>query len=158
MKITKENIEAWLLDLSEGKLTAAQEENVRAFLRQHPELGFDADSLSETPGIYPLHTSEEQNWDSLKKTQGWARLEKEKEEFLIGKLEGTLSPEEEKELNDRLMNNAQLANEWQLYRALKLKANENESAGLNSFLCFSDLTISEINYKDFFIVAAETGD
>lgn len=157
MKLTKENIEAWLLDLSEGKLTAAQEEQVRLFLKKHPELGLSADGLNAIPSVLPL-INEENDWDSLKKTSGWPRIEKEKEEFLIGKLENTLTPEEEKELNNRLLNDDALAKEWETYRNLVLQARKNEKSGLKTFLTFSNLVVTQENYKEFFIVAAETGD
>lgn len=157
MKITKENIEAWLLDLSEGSLSAVQEKEIRAFLRQHPELGLSADDLGDAPVIEPL-PNETSNWTSIKKESGWPRVEEEKENFLIGKLEGTLSAEEEKELNDRLLNDEKLAREWAVYRSLKLKASENEKSLMISFLKFSSAIITTENYRDQFIIAAETGD
>lgn len=157
MKITKENIEAWLLDLSEGNLSAEQEKEVRAFLRQHPELGLSADDFGDAPVIEPL-PNETGNWNSIKKNAGWPRLEEEKENFLIGKLEGTLSAEEEKELNHLLLNDEKLAREWAVYRSLKLTASENEKSLLVSFLKFSSTVITTENYHDQFIIAAETGD
>jgi hypothetical protein len=157
MKITKENIEAWLLDLSEGKLSAAQEKEVRVFLSQHPELGLSADEWHDYPTIEPME-NENPNWNLLKKNSGWPRIENEKENFLIGKLEGTLTPEEENEFNNRLMNDEKLANEWVIYRSMKLVAGENEKSLLVAFLKFYSTEITSDNYRNQFIVAAETGE
>lgn len=49
MKISKHNYEAFLLDLVEGRLNAAEHDLLKAFVRKHPELGSWEELTEELP-------------------------------------------------------------------------------------------------------------
>lgn len=120
MKLDRTTYEAWLLDRTEGTLTPAQEEQLDAFLKAHPELAVHAGELPK------VHAAEEhfQGKGSLLRTfpptglPDAARIV----DFLAARLEGELSPEQELGLERYLYEHPEAAREAALMAKTKVKA------------------------------------
>ena len=122
MKINRENYEAYLLDLAEGRLSAGMERELNEFLRINPDLDADID-LSITS--LPLSGEFFPDKESLKKG-GAGRVVNENnfEQFCIARMEGDLSGEAEKALDDFLSNHPGYTREASIYQLLVLKADQ----------------------------------
>ncbi len=119
MHINRENYEAWLLDMIEGELSAEQEEEVRQFLAENPDLETGTDLLDMTlipPEIsFPLK-------EDVKKGAGSNEINKGNyEQFCIARIEGDLSASAEKTLDDFLSDNPECARTARLYGMVILK-------------------------------------
>ena len=96
MKPDRETYEAWLLDRMEGKLTAAQEAVLDAFLRLNPDLvagSGELPTVADAELEFPAK-------DLLRKTYPpTGRIDANKlDDFLVARLEKELDPEQEKQL------------------------------------------------------------
>ncbi len=129
MNINRQNYESWFLDYHEGTLTAAQAEELFAFLDQHPELRGEFESFE----MIQLDAEEEfPSFDksTLLKTTGIDATNLD--EWLISEMEGRLSEEELNQLHDYLhLHPAEKTRRTQ-FAATRLEAGEeiNPSARL----------------------------
>ena len=128
MNINRENYEAWLIDLMEGKLSPGQEELVRQFLAANPDLEAGTDLLDMAlipPEIsFPLK-------EDVKKGAGLYEINKGNfEQFCIARIEGDLSASAEKALDDFLSDHPECAPAARLYDMVILKPDKN--------VCFPD--------------------
>ncbi len=119
MHINRENYEAWLLDMTEGELSPEQEEEVRKFLAENPDLETGTDLLDMTlipPEIsFPLK-------EGVKKGAGSYEINKGNyEQFCIARIEGDLPASSEKALDDFLSDNPECARTAMLYGMVILK-------------------------------------
>lgn len=106
MSINRENYEQFFLDYAEGRLSPAGERELLYFLSENPDLH---PLLQEfDPGLtIEKHAVIFQYKEKLKKnTRATARISAENaEEWMISSMEGLLSPEEERELEEFLVLN-----------------------------------------------------
>jgi hypothetical protein len=119
MHINRENYEAWLLDMIEGELSPEQEEEVRQFLADNPDLEAGTDLLDTT--LMPAEISFPLKED-IKKGAGSFEINKGNyEQFCIARIEGDLSASAEKALDDFLSDNPGCARTARLYGMVILK-------------------------------------
>jgi anti-sigma factor RsiW len=118
-KISPDNFEAWLLDHSEGKLSAAELTALKAFAAAHPELEIDLEEVS-LPALENGHESFDFK-DSLRKTP-----EDILNEEVIAHLEGQLEPEQEADFQKRLGHDEALRTRLDVFRKTILKADQDE--------------------------------
>lgn len=113
MEINKNNYEAFLLDLIEGKLSAEERNAVLLFLEQHPEIEFDYDlSLPE------LVADGELNYELKNNLK---RLSDEQEERVVYYLDGGLSHSEKMRFEVQLQSDASLQALVKQYENIKLE-------------------------------------
>jgi len=121
MEINRNNYEAYLLDLLEGRLTAEEEQKVRDFLSMHPDL---------SAGV------EEQDLWFLEKRDipfpGREQLKKEFPDdssvlddnnfdlFSIARLEGDLTPAQEQEHASLVARDEEKSRQWELWQQTHL--------------------------------------
>lgn len=108
------NYEAWLLDHFEGRLSAEEQEQLRAFVLAHPELNIDL-----SPGPLPVLPEQEELFDhhSLLKDEP-----DEQEIQVISYLEGDLKEAEKREFEKRLNNDAALSKLVKVFASMQVKA------------------------------------
>ncbi|MEO8150077.1 MAG: hypothetical protein ABI723_20740 [Bacteroidia bacterium] len=114
--INKSNYESWFLDYHEGTLPAEQVAELFLFLEQHPELleEFDAfENIKLTDDLTDVFP----NKAFLKKAEINAD---NVQQFLIAELEGDLTADEQKALNDFIAANKQFEKDKLLYSKTKL--------------------------------------
>lgn len=123
MKINRENYEAFLLDHAEGRLTPGMERELIEFLRINPDLDADTDiSFFSLPPDDTLFRDKE----GLKKGGTGRVINRQNfEQFCIARMEGDLSGQAEKALDDFLSDNREYAGEASLYELLVLKPDKN---------------------------------
>ncbi len=123
MEITRNNYEAYLLDLLEGRLTAAGESSVLDFLAKNPDLIDEAEGLGQF--VLPRGDYKYPDKERLKRSlpgSSSAVSEKQFDLFSIARLEGDLTTEQER-AHDRLMeSDDQLKAEWEQWKQTRLKA------------------------------------
>jgi hypothetical protein len=113
MEINKNNYEAFLLDLMEGKLSSEERNAVLLFLEKHPEIEFDYDlSLPEITVDDALSFGAKNN---LK------HLVDEKEESVVFYLDGVLSGEEKLAFETQLKKDESLQALVKQYENIKLE-------------------------------------
>lgn len=103
MKIERNNCEAWFLDYYEGNLSEGQVRELFAFLELHPDLREIFDSY-EAVSFDPDQLVKFDAKSDLKKTEEVPAgiSGSNYEEYIVGAVEGTLTPEEEKQLENFL--------------------------------------------------------
>lgn len=97
MNLDRHTYEAWLLDRSEGNLSPEQERQLDLFLAEHPELHAGADPLPNVDAVYTPFAAKDmlhRDFPPLGAPDA-SRLN----DFLAARLEGDLSPEQEKQLD-----------------------------------------------------------
>lgn len=117
MKINRNNCEAWFLDYYEGNLSDGQAGELFAFLELHPDLRevFESyDAVSFDPDAHVRFDAK----DALKKTVEPASgiNDSNYEEFIVGAIEGTLSAEEQTQLENYLSSRPSKRAELELLR------------------------------------------
>jgi len=114
MDINRNNYEAFLLDLLEGRLSAGEERELKVFLKDHPEFVVDLPDLD-------LFRLEKQRVlfaerDQLKKefpVEGTLVSEANFDMYSIARMEGDLSPSQEQDYLDLLEKDESKRKEWQ---------------------------------------------
>lgn len=121
MKINKENYEAFLLDMIEGRLSAGQEEELLRFIDDNPDLDISHDDII----IVPAEAAQFPFKDDLKKG-GTGEITKENfNQFCIARMEGDLPVSEQARLDAFLIDNPDCAAEDEIYKKLVLRADES---------------------------------
>ena len=107
MKLDRHTYEAWLLDRTEGNLTPEQERQLDEFLAANRELQAGADVLPKVDAGNTPYSAKEMLHRSFppRGEAGAARLN----DFLAARLEGDLSPEQEKQLDRYLYEHPEAA-------------------------------------------------
>ena len=118
-KITIHNFEAFLLDLSEGNLSAPDKRELEAFMAMHPDLFTDMEGLSFA--IAQPDTVTFFHKDTLKKTE----TDLVSAEQFIGYIEHQLTPEENLQLEKSCVANPVLATELKLYQRTITQADQS---------------------------------
>ncbi len=122
MKLDRNTYEAWLLDRIEGKLDPAQERELEAFLTANPDLSIEEDAL---PTVL-TGTDVMERKDELKKgfpptgDPDVHRLN----DFLIARLEGTLTPQQERALDKFLFEHQELDQSAKRMAAARVRPEE----------------------------------
>ncbi len=153
--ITKLNYETWFLDFFDGKLSPSQKKDVIDFVNNNPDLHpqfecFENIHLSETDKV-----SFEKN--SFKKQKSWLFNYYSIDELAFNFIEGNLSNEELRELNELKSFNAELNNKINEYGKIKLLPCKNAIAIENILLKKNDSfeLIHENNFEAYCILYYE---
>lgn len=113
MEINKNNYEAFLLDLMEGKLSAEERSAVLLFLEKHPEIDFDYDlSLPQ------VSVDDDLNFDLKNNLK---HLDEEREEQVVYYVDGALSVEERSKFEFQLKEDKSLQDLVKQYQNIKLE-------------------------------------
>jgi len=117
MRITRDNYEAYLLDRSEGNLSAPLNHELEVFLLANPDLTVDIDSLPTIDFHTDLSAVEK---DTLKKTLPPSGFELQQlDDLLIAKLEGDLAADQLAKLDALITKDEQVALAWRQIGATK---------------------------------------
>ncbi len=117
MKPYRSNYEIWLTDWLDGNLSDQQAEELRAFLRENPDLGEELNSLAKI-SLKPPELIFEGKQRLIKSA---SRLsETQFEHLCIAKLENDLSPEQAAEINELAGADESRKKEHDLIMGLKL--------------------------------------
>lgn len=123
MKITVDNYEGFLLDMAEGRLSAAQEKELFRFLDENSHLETDPDIIDYS---LPLEDTTFPYKDNMKKGGSIREINKDNyEQFCIARLEGDLSPPMERKLDDFLERNPKIKRDASVYNSLVLRADDS---------------------------------
>lgn len=119
MRIDRTNIEAWLLDRAEGRLTAEQERALDAFLQRNPDLRPDGDDLP----VLRSAPNEPLDKRSLKRflPPTGSIDARTIDDYLIARLEGDLSAEQLHALEQYLAAHPELARTAGLYAIARFR-------------------------------------
>ncbi|MBK8583531.1 MAG: hypothetical protein IPL86_17510 [Flavobacteriales bacterium] len=120
MKLDKDTYEAWLLDRLEGRLSAAQEALLDAFLAEHPGLPVDQTQLPNIDGDelhFPLKDMLRKAYPPTGEPDA-ARLD----DFLVARLEKDLDAEQLKQLERFLYEHPETEHQAALMALAKLPA------------------------------------
>ena len=133
MEIHKHNYEAFLLDLLEGRLSAAEEQKLRTFLDEHPELVAempDVELLSlEQPLIrYPESERLKKELPSVESILTEANFDM----FSVARMEGDLTPVQEQEHKDMVLRDDEKRKEWHTWEKTRLAPMHIPYPGKNS--------------------------
>ncbi len=121
--INRENIEAYMLDLYEGRLSMEEEMAFRDYLRQHPE--FEALLLEDSIPVLGTSKLSYGGKEALKKEFPHAGTTISRENFdmaCIGSLEGDLSPEQFSILESLRAEDSGLEKQWLEWQQSRLQA------------------------------------
>jgi len=123
MKLSKHTYEAWLLDLWEGRLNAAEAALLKQFILDHPEFGTWEDLSGDLP-VLSETTLQFPDKESLKRSEIHTYstvAEQNTDDWFIAFYEGTLSEAETNSLQEFLKLNPELEPEFQLFGKLYIK-------------------------------------
>lgn len=123
MDINRNNYEAWLLDLLEGRLSSEEARELRAFISLNPDCVVDMDAFQ--PCTLNAENLSFSGKSALRKEipdHQCAVTEKDFDLFSIARLEGDLNESQQKEFQKILEGNEQKIKEWLLWEQMKLTA------------------------------------
>jgi hypothetical protein len=125
MDINRNNYEAFLLDLLEGRLSSEEEQELNAFLTDHPEFVSDLPDLD----LFKLEKKSMRypDGDLLKKefpVAGTLLSDSNFDMFSIGRMEGDLSPAQEQEHRSLVEKDESKRKEWQEWQKTMLVAEQ----------------------------------
>ena len=125
MDINRNNYEAFLLDLLEGRLSSEEEQELNAFLTDHPEFVSDLPDLD----LFKLEKKSMRypDGDLLKKefpVAGTLLSDSNFDMFSIGRMEGDLSPAQEQEHRSLVEKDESKRREWQEWQKTMLVAEQ----------------------------------
>ncbi|MDA3816876.1 MAG: hypothetical protein PF486_05820 [Prolixibacteraceae bacterium] len=115
MEVTRKNYEEWFIDWLDGNLSAGQEEKLRAFLRDNPDLQAELEGI-ETIKIEP----ENYEFDSSHLKKSVFDQHDVFEEACIRSIENDHAENDEKEFQEYIAQNPKAAEEYKLFKASKL--------------------------------------
>jgi len=123
MEINRNNYEAFLLDLMEGKLSVEEKQKIRDFLKMNP----DCAMLNEETKPWILETAKVtfSGKEQLKKElpdSGSKLSNGNFDLFSIARLEGDLTTAQEMEHQAKVESDKQRIKEWQVWKQTKLQA------------------------------------
>lgn len=124
MDINKNNYEAWLLDLSEGKLSAGEQQELRAFLLLNPDCA--EGTLDMEPWLLESEPLVYSGKDKLRKEipdQFSGVTEENFDLFSIAMMEGDLTESQEADYHLMLEKDEQKMKDWLHWKQLKLSGN-----------------------------------
>jgi hypothetical protein len=121
MEINRNNYEAYLLDLLEGRLTASEEQEVREFLSHHPDLPAGLEELD--PWVLENKEISYPHREQLKKEipdESSELKESNFDLFSIARLEGDLTPEQEQEHSVWVEADETKKKQWEMWQQTRL--------------------------------------
>jgi anti-sigma factor RsiW len=124
MNINRNNCEAWFLDYYEGNLSEGQVRELFAFLNLQPDLRESFESFQDV-SFDADHVSFDFK-NELKKESPVSNANSRMDELMIASVEGLISKEEQKELDQLLGTNTEKAKEFELYKLTILSADTVE--------------------------------
>lgn len=149
-KINRNNYEAYFLDFAEGNLSDEQRKEVLDFIRANPDL---REELEEFELIQlPVENEEPENWVDLKKD--YSNSQELRDELYFKAVERDLSEEDEKSLS-KLLENQAYAEEYKLWKSLKLTPSDIKGEWSSLYQIGPDKEITETNFDHFLIAASE---
>lgn len=125
MDINRENYEAWLLDLLEGRLSPEQVQGVRDFLLLNPDCAFGLEELD--PWVLEADKISYAGKPDLRKEipdRDTRISEKNFALFSIARMEGDLSDQQERDYLDLLHSDENKRDEWLSWKQMKLVAED----------------------------------
>lgn len=154
MDIDRNNYEAFLLDLLEGRLSPEEEQKLNAFLKNHPEFvadlpDVDLFKLEKKSLVYP-------NSDLLKKkfpVAGTPLTESNFDMFCLARLEGDLSQDQEQEHRALVERDKSKGTEWKEWQRTIMTVEQLSFPGKNA-LKRKTLTLSRKFWLSGLAVAA----
>lgn len=157
MTLDRTTYEAWLLDRMEGALTPEQERELDAFLAANPDLPADLGAWPSVDAAAPAFAAKE----LLRKhfPPAGAPDATRLTDFLIARLEGTLSAEQEQQLERYLYEHPDAVREAKLVEATRSSAASiafTEKAGIERH--FPPQGLPDAHRLTDFLIAAEEGD
>ena len=149
-KINRNNYEAYFLDFAEGNLSEEERKQVLDFVQANPDLREELEEFE----LIQLQTEDEnpENWADLKKN--YSDSQEIRDELYFNALEGELSAEQKVALN-KLLENQEYAEEYKLWKSLKLTSPYLNGEWSNLYQISPDIEISETNFDHFLIAASE---
>ena len=120
-RITRNNYEAFLLDLSEGRLSPELAEELFDFLSDNSDLEADLEEMDTTPVLLTSHVPNRRK-NSLYKEESEENLLN----LIISVTENVAKPNEEKQLSVMIEKNEQCRDEYKLMRSIALKPGAEE--------------------------------
>lgn len=125
MKITRHNYEAVFIDYIDGKLSAAEEAELRVFLEQNSDLAQELDSIRGV--MLEAEPKEYAFKENLKKIDHIEiGIDKRFEYLCIADFEGDISKSEREELKSQLQSNPNKISSHLLYQKLKLEPDKSQ--------------------------------
>lgn len=120
-RITRNNYEAFLLDLSEGRLSPELAEELFDFLSDNSDLEADLEEMDTTPVLLTSHVPNRRK-NTLYKEESEENLLN----LIISVTENVAQPNEEKQLSVMIEKNEQCRDEYKLMRSIALKPGAEE--------------------------------
>ncbi len=122
MKINRDNYEAFLLDLVEGRLSAKDQQEVRDFLLLNPDCAEEIHAME--PWILEKGTLQLPGKEQLKKEipdSSFMLTENNFDLFSIARLEGDLNEKQESDYANMVASSEEKNREWKVWQNTKLK-------------------------------------
>ena len=121
MDINRNNYEAFLLDLLEGRLSVEEERELNEFLKHHPEHvvdlpDIDLVSLEKTHVSFPGRDQLRKEFPSADTHLSEANFDL----FSIARMEGDLAPHQEEEHQSMIQDEARRLEEWSVWQKTRL--------------------------------------
>lgn len=161
MKINRNNYEIWFLDYFEGRLSDEQVKELMEFLDLHYDLKEEFDSF-ENVSLPPAKKVVFDSKSILKKNviaSVGDINEKNYNDFFIGFYEGDLTDAEKSNVLQFVEKNPFLKKDFELFSKTKAEADKSvifsAKASLKKQRTVEVKGISEVNYAEYFIAAAE---
>jgi len=149
-KINRNNYEAYFLDFAEGNLSDEERKEVLDFIRSNPDL---KEELEEFELIQlPAEDEDPGHWADLKKN--YSDSQELRDELYFNALEGDLSEKDEKSLS-KLLENKAYAEEYNLWKRLKLTSSNLQGEWSNLHQIGPDKEITKTNFDHFLIASSE---
>ena len=123
MEINKDNYEAYLLDLIEGRLSAQEQQEVRDFLSLNPDCEAGINEID--PWVLekvPVHLREKEHLKKQLPGGSDMLTENNFDLFSIARLEGDLTEKQESDHARWVAENEEKRREWHAWQQTKLKA------------------------------------
>ncbi|MFO8055101.1 MAG: hypothetical protein R6U19_08090 [Bacteroidales bacterium] len=164
MNINRNNYETFMIDYLDGKLTPGQVAEVLLFLEQNPDIKQEVEGLHES-SLPPAETTENAVFEDkaalkhISATPDKSINRQNYESWFIAAVEGTLTREEEFELNRFLTKNEALEQSYRQFMATKLKPEPTlvfkEKQQLKAIAITPVNGIDASNYESWMIAALE---
>jgi hypothetical protein len=152
-RITRHNYEAFFLDFIEGNLSEAQENGLKQFLKENPDL---ANELEDFESVSIKPSSDERNWQSLKVP---AIEELVQSETLRDKLYFRCAEAEANERDQQilaeLLKTDQFQKEYESWQRLRLTSTEELMDRGKLYQLPLILPVNAENYPDFLVARTE---
>ena len=151
MNINKDNYEVFFLDYFEGKLSPAEIEELLDFLKQHPEVNSEFEGF-EMVSLVPDDKILFERKELLQKSGNLAEepiTVRNIDEFLITELEGILSFNGTKQLNEFISSNPSFEKDRLIYSRTKLQPNPAVKFPNKQTLMHKAIPLGNVNESNY---------